>query len=214
MPWRPLPSSGSLWVRFPGLIGTMKRSDFLQPIPGGSLTRPPVPPLRCFILLPPSASTASDGPGFWSAGSPTGSFRTETTGSPEFPSDPLDTCPAPIRPRRDRDARPFGVRNVAFRQWHGVGSHEYVISGLNNTACIFAVYASQGRLPDHHARLASGRRPALPGRDSTRRICLESFRVTHLTSSLPPPPSFARRTPRAHLHMCSRTQPSATNQQM
>ena len=43
MPRRPLPSSGSLLVRFPGLIGTMKRSDFLQSIPGGSLIRPPVP---------------------------------------------------------------------------------------------------------------------------------------------------------------------------
>ena len=43
MPWRPLPSSGSLQVWFPGLLGTMGRSDFLRSIPGGSLTRPPVP---------------------------------------------------------------------------------------------------------------------------------------------------------------------------
>ena len=49
MPWRPLPSSGSLEVRFPGLIGTMGRSDFLPSIPGGSLTRPPVPPSCCFF---------------------------------------------------------------------------------------------------------------------------------------------------------------------
>jgi hypothetical protein len=37
MPRRPLPFPGSLWARFPGLIGTMERSDFLPPIPGGSL---------------------------------------------------------------------------------------------------------------------------------------------------------------------------------
>ncbi len=49
MPRRPLPSSGSLEVRFPGLIGTMRRSDFLPSIPGGSLTRPPVPPSCCFF---------------------------------------------------------------------------------------------------------------------------------------------------------------------
>jgi len=60
MPRRPLPSSGSLQVWFPGLIGTMGRSDFLQSIPGGSLTRPPVPPLRCLFCsrhrpaLPPA----------------------------------------------------------------------------------------------------------------------------------------------------------------
>ena len=61
MPWRPLPSSGSLWVRFPGLVGTIGRSDFLPSIPGGSLTRPPVPPLRCLFrsrrrpALPPTS---------------------------------------------------------------------------------------------------------------------------------------------------------------
>jgi hypothetical protein len=49
MPRRPLPSSGSLRVWFPGLIGTMERSDFLPSIPGGSLTRPPVPPSCCFF---------------------------------------------------------------------------------------------------------------------------------------------------------------------
>jgi len=49
MPRRPLPFSGSLEVRFPGLIGTMRRSDFLPSIPGGSLTRPPVPPSCCFF---------------------------------------------------------------------------------------------------------------------------------------------------------------------
>jgi hypothetical protein len=64
MPWRPLPSSGSLWVRFPGLIGTMKRSDFLQSIPGGSLTRPPVPPLRCFFCSRHRPALPPTGQGF------------------------------------------------------------------------------------------------------------------------------------------------------
>ena len=49
MPRRLLPSSGSLLVWFPGLIGTMKRSDFLPSIPGSSVTRPPVPSSRCFF---------------------------------------------------------------------------------------------------------------------------------------------------------------------
>jgi len=60
------------------------------------------------------------------------------------------------------------------------------ISGLNHTAYIFAVYASRRRLPERHARLASGRWPALPGRDSTRRICSEGFRnddSSHVISS-------------------------------
>jgi len=48
-PRRPLPSSGSLQARFPGLLGTMGRSDFLPSIPGGSLPRPPVPSSRCLF---------------------------------------------------------------------------------------------------------------------------------------------------------------------
>src|SRR6516165_8789658 len=38
-----------------------------------------------------------------------------------------------------------------------------VIAGLNHTARSLAVYASQGGSPHHHARLASGWRPAFPG---------------------------------------------------
>ncbi len=37
------------------------------------------------------------------------------------------------------------------------------LSRLNHTASVLAVYASQCGLPQHHARLASGCRPALPG---------------------------------------------------
>jgi len=124
MPRRPLPSSGSLRVWFPGLIGTMGRSDFLPSIPGGSLTRPPVPSSRSLFRSRRRRALPTTGQGFGLPASPTGLSRTETTGSPEFPSDPLDTCPAHIRPRRDRSARPFSARDIAFRSWHGVGSHE------------------------------------------------------------------------------------------
>ena len=41
-----------------------------------------------------------------------------------------------------------------------------MISGLNRTAFDLAVYASQGKLPARHARLASGRWPSSTGRDS------------------------------------------------
>ena len=64
MPRRPLPSPGSLRVWFPGLIGTMRRSDFLLPIPGGSLTRPPVPPSRCLIRSRHWPALPTTGQGF------------------------------------------------------------------------------------------------------------------------------------------------------
>ena len=43
------------------------------------------------------------------------SSRTETTGSPEFPSDPLDACPAPSDPGGTGAPGLFGARDVAFR---------------------------------------------------------------------------------------------------
>ena len=64
MPRRPLPSPGSLRVWFPGLIGTMRRSDFLLPIPGGSLTRPPVPPSRCLFRSRRRPTLPTTGQGF------------------------------------------------------------------------------------------------------------------------------------------------------
>ena len=71
------------------------------------------------------------------------------------------------------------------------------ISGLNDTARALAVYASQGGSPHHHARLASGCWPALPGGVFTHRVPLRSFRRAscHL---LPPRPGFAWRTRTDH----------------
>src|SRR4051812_20090574 len=58
------------------------------------------------------------------------------------------------------------------------------ISGLNSTARPLAVYASQCRLPEHHARLASGRWPGSAGRGSMpRRVPTKGFRVTNASSS-------------------------------
>ena len=45
------------------------------------------------------------------------------------------------------------------------GSPRVLISGLNRTAFDLAVYASQGWLPTHHARLASGCWSGSTGRD-------------------------------------------------
>src|SRR5271166_5819939 len=48
---------------------------------------------------------------------------------------------------------------------HDEGSPRVVISGLNRTAFDLAIYASQGWLPTHHARLASGCWSGSTGRD-------------------------------------------------
>ena len=71
-----------------------------------------------------------------------------------------------LRPRRDRQAKwtMSVVAGAAPASDKDEGSHEE-ISGLNRTAFELAVYASQGRSPTHHARLASGCWPSSTGRD-------------------------------------------------
>ena len=71
------------------------------------MIRPPVPSLRSLFRSQCRRALPAKDQGFGHPVSPTGSSGTETTGSPEFPSDPLDACPAHIRPRWDRSARPF-----------------------------------------------------------------------------------------------------------
>jgi hypothetical protein len=69
-----------------------------------------------------------------------------------------------------------------------------IISGLNHTARSLAVYASQGELPHHHARLASGWLASLSGRElATRWVPTKGFRLFHS-----PFPGFAWRTVKVH----------------
>ena len=53
----------------------MRRSDFLQSVPGGSLIRPPVPSLRSLFRSRRRRALPTTGQGFGLPASPTGSFR-------------------------------------------------------------------------------------------------------------------------------------------
>lgn len=79
-------------------------------------------------------------------------------------------------------ARPTQHHHAAFRRLEIVGSRGAVISGLNHTACTLAVYASQRRLPVHHARLASGRWPTFTGWDFNPLGSSRNFRATSCCS--------------------------------
>ena len=61
-----------------------------------------------------------------------------------------------------RSALPLRRSNVAFRYFEAVGPRDTLVSGLNHTARTLAVYASQPRSADGHARLASGWWSSLP----------------------------------------------------
>ena len=69
---------------------------------------------------------------------------------------------------------------------------ELTISELNSMAFGLAVYASQGWLPSHHARLASGRWSGATGRAFHPQGSNERFQSCFLTSH-PPFPSLAWR---------------------
>jgi hypothetical protein len=103
-------------------------------------------------------------------------------GEPHWVHAPLSSDPGGIStPGRSRRF------DAAFRQYHGVGSLNEMLSGLNDAACTLAVYASQGESPHHHARLASGWWPAFAGQDFLLLGPLR--RVSDMaTSSLPPSP--------------------------
>jgi len=112
----------------------------------------------------------------------------ETTGSPKFlgnPHDPFAVFQSDSG--RTVDARPVRHPSVA----PGMKTAKAPTKGLselNSTAFGLAVYASQCGLPQHHARLASGRWSGAAGRVFHPQGPYERFPSCFLTS-LPPLPS-------------------------
>jgi len=101
-----LPSSGSLGSQFPTFTGTMLRYDCLRPSRVGTLVAPsPVPCVRIVIRVlrprqteakltgPPSAPGRCPGLLICQYPRSSGAVRTETVGSPEFPSRPCEHMP-------------------------------------------------------------------------------------------------------------------------
>src|SRR3974377_2477776 len=90
----------------------------------------------------------------------------ETAGSPKFPGNPRDhspCSPTPVGPGRLSGPRVSCLARPP--RLTRTRAHREEISGLNRTAFDLAVYASQGQLPTHHARLASGCWSSSTGRD-------------------------------------------------
>ena len=158
----PLPSTGSSRVEFPGLVGTIKALR----LPAARLAA--LRFLRLAIprehspFAPDTAECCRVGPGVGHPVAPAGISSMETTGSPTFLGNPMCLCPA-LRPRRDRRVRPLRHADAA-PALTTTKAPTIPLSRLNHTASALAVYASQGGLPHHHARLASGCRPGSTGR--------------------------------------------------
>jgi len=156
----PLPSTGSRWVGSPASL--VLRGDRTSRRPSR------------FASFPSLRDTA----------------HAEATRSPRFLADPRIRAvffdpggtAAPGHRALCPTHRRFGV---AFRTYDDVGSHDSLLSRLNHTARILAVYASQPRSPLDHARLASGWWPSLAGRDFNPLGPIERFQLRHLHSPFP-----------------------------
>lgn len=86
---------------------------------------------------------------------PSPDFRVEKTGSPRFLENPCGRALL-SDPGGIEGVRPLRRFNAAFRLLNDVGSRIQALTRLNHMARTLAVYASQSRSPEDHARLASG----------------------------------------------------------
>ena len=88
-----------------------------------------------------------------------------------------------LRPRQDQ-TRSVGpsvtTPDAAPAYVHNEGSLRLKFSGLNHTTFDLTVYASQGELPHHHARLVSGCWPGFARRDSYPQGSSERFPSSRL----------------------------------
>jgi hypothetical protein len=99
---------------------------------------------------------SNDGPGVGHPVLRPGIASVETTGSPKFLGNPNVHLHMFFDPGRTDGSSPkWNARTVPAKKRTKTPTHN-PISRLNSMAFGLAVYASQCRLPKHHARLASG----------------------------------------------------------
>jgi hypothetical protein len=145
---------------FPRFDTTMRHSD----------SRPSISPHfvafawryhPCALFAPSGRDARPWAPGSWYSGSRAGDVSGDGRGS-QVSGDPSCAYALFFDPGGIGHARPLRRADAVPAADKSEDSHDD-LSRLNRTAWTLAVYASQGGLPLHHARLASGCRPALPG---------------------------------------------------
>ena len=162
----PLPSTGSL-----GLVPPLQRYYKVLRLPAAHFAalrflRLAIPSLR--PLFVPPAPDAEPWINLELVGGISSRLaRWKRQGLPSSRRNPCDHSPYSSDPGVTRQAEwtMSELPGAAPATDHDEGSPRVVISGLNRTAFDLAVYASQGWLPTHHARLASGCWSGSTGRD-------------------------------------------------
>jgi hypothetical protein len=160
-PGAPFPQRGPSG-RFPRVVGSMRRSDSLPPVPPRFVTFAGRYHGRTRVSFP------------WPPGAPAAGLElvtrylrpggaVEAAGPPRFLGNPRERIVL-SDPGGIAHARPLRRRDAAFRSYYDVGSRKVGISGLHHTTRSLAVSASQPGSPRDHARLASGCWPGSAGR--------------------------------------------------
>jgi hypothetical protein len=144
----------------------MGRSDSPPSFSTRSVTREPIPSFHP-VFAPLGGGWPTGGQEIWGSGLLIRNFD-GNVGVSQVPWKPWWSLSVLFDPGRIRqaewtksklpDTAPANVKNE--------GSKRLVLSGLNHTTFDLAVYASQGELPHHHARLASGCWSGFARRDS------------------------------------------------
>ena len=129
---RPLPSTGSRRLRFPGFHGTMERCDSLRTVRTGFLVVHPPLPLGC-VCLRPSLPARRRPEGQGCCGRPHAAIPVESQGVSSSWGTLMRLCRV-LRPRRDRAARLCGdpTRPPEWRNRRLPAGE--AISGLHSTA--------------------------------------------------------------------------------
>ena len=171
------PSPGSLRVKFPGFIGSIKALR-LPAVPLAALRflRLAIPREHAFFA-PAAAACDCVGPGVGRPVSPSGLLPWRRQELPSSWGTPIPVCtcsptPAgryvPDRLRNARVAPAKGTTKAPARR----------LSRLNSMASGLAAYVSRDGYPPDRARLASGCWSSSPGRAFTRRVPTKGFQLT------------------------------------
>jgi hypothetical protein len=143
---RPLPSPGSPRYRFPCFQGTMERCDSLGPFHRASLSFAWRYHASRLSFRSLRSRTPNRGPGVRHPVPTTGMIRMEAIqGLPGFWTTLMQLRPV-LRPRPERTPLAVTVCRCCPRGVKNEGSMRVVLSGLDSTALLLAVYASPSPL--------------------------------------------------------------------
>jgi hypothetical protein len=188
MTWHPLPSTGSRWSLFPCFDGTMRCSELLPPFSPRFVVLRLAIPSRAPVFVSPASPTPAWGLELCGLATPGQLYRHGDDRNSQVPGEPSCAYALLYDPGWS-DTSGLTMRQHGPRWWHGEGSKQEVISGLNHTASALAVYASPGGSPHKTQDSLPGTGQALPDGIGYPQGPYERFPRCVLTSP-PPFPSF------------------------